>query len=94
MALTMIAAYDVHDNDRRARLAALFQAYGDRVQKSVFVIDVDADELTQIRQRADTIVDTDRDSVWLTPCCATCWAGVVKVGQVALPEHVLFWAVL
>ena len=92
--MTIIAAYDVRENDRRARLAALLQAYGDRVQKSVFVLDVDDTELQHVTTKGAEIIDTDVDSFWLTPCCATCWDGVIRVGQVALPERVLFWAVL
>ena len=92
--MTIIAAYDVHDNDRRARLAALLQAYGDRVQKSVFVLEVTPDELRQVCERGADIIQTDRDSFWLTPCCADCWGKVIRVGQVGLPERVLYWAVL
>lgn len=94
MALTVIAAYDVSEDARRARLAALLSAYGDRVQKSVFLLDVDAAELELIRARGQELIDTECDSLWLTPCCAACWAGRLTVGQVALPDKVLFWAVL
>lgn len=92
--MTIIAAYDVRENDRRARLAALLQAYGDRVQKSVFVLDVDPAELQHIRTKGGEIIDTEIDSFWMTPCCASCWEGVIRIGQVALPDPVLYWAVL
>ena len=63
MALTVIAAYDIRVDDRRARLAALLQAYGDRIQKSVFVLEVDEDELRTITTRSLAIIDPATDSV-------------------------------
>ena len=46
--LTLLAAYDVREDDRRARLAAVLQSLGDRVQKSVFVIILDETELDEL----------------------------------------------
>ena len=94
MALTVIAAYDVRDNDRRAHLAAILQAVGDRVQKSVFLLSVDADELDELAERCGQIIDVRQDSLWFTPCCASCWEGRVTVGQVAIPVDALFWVVV
>lgn len=94
MALTVIAAYDVSEDDRRARLAALLQTHGDRIQKSVFVIMVDHDELAELAEHARRIVDTDTDSVWFLRQCTSCWADALTVGQAKSPERTLFWAVL
>ncbi|NLI18441.1 MAG: CRISPR-associated endonuclease Cas2, partial [Actinomycetales bacterium] len=38
MALTMVVSYDVTRDDRRAKLAALLQTWGDRIQYSVFLL--------------------------------------------------------
>ena len=51
VALTVIAAYDISDDGRRSRVAALLQAHGDRIQKSVFLLDVTADILDDVRAR-------------------------------------------
>ena len=37
MALTYVIAYDISDDRRRSQVAAVLQAYGDRIQRSVFV---------------------------------------------------------
>ncbi|MFI8774620.1 CRISPR-associated endonuclease Cas2 [Gordonia sp. NPDC062954] len=37
MAVTILVAYDITEDRRRARLAALLQAWGDRIQYSVFI---------------------------------------------------------
>ena len=38
MAVTLLVAYDITVDNRRARLAALLQSWGDRIQYSVFVV--------------------------------------------------------
>lgn len=44
MALTVVAAYDVSEDRRRARVAAMLQMYGDRVQRSVFLLSLRAEQ--------------------------------------------------
>lgn len=92
-ALTLIAAYDVREDDRRARLAAVLQTCGDRIQKSVFVLTVDAQELAELADRATAIIDTATDSLWLVRQCATCWQEVDTIGQAQPPVKATHWAV-
>lgn len=92
--MTVIAAYDIREDSRRARLAALLQGYGDRVQKSVFVVRVSEGDLDDIRQFAAEELDLDTDSFYLFRQCHTCWEALGCVGQAQTPEKVLFWAVL
>lgn len=94
MALTLVAAYDVSEDGRRARLAALLQAYGDRIQKSVFIIMVDDAELAVIGQRARDIIDLDTDSLWMMRQCGACWDDAITIGQTNPPSKALYWAVL
>ena len=92
--LTLIAAYDVREDDRRARLAATLQVWGDRVQKSVFIITLEPDDLTALRARALTIIDADTDSLMLFRQCATCWEAKIPIGQGTVPTAVTHWVVL
>lgn len=92
-ALTLIAAYDVREDDRRAHLAAVLQTVGDRVQKSVFVIMVDHDGLEELRRRALGIIDPDTDSLLFFRQCATCWDAHLPLGQGHVPDAVTHWAV-
>lgn len=94
MAVTHLAAYDVSENQRRARLAALLQAFGDRIQKSVFLISVDVDELKFITKQAAVIIDEDSDSLWVLHQCVSCWETVARVGQAEAPSPTRFWAVM
>lgn len=92
--LTLIAAYDVREDDRRARLAATLQVFGDRVQKSVFVIVIDQEDLDALRQRALKIIDPDTDSLLLFRQCATCWETHILIGQASVPTSATHWVVV
>lgn len=91
--LTLIAAYDVRHDDRRARLAAMLQSVGDRVQKSVFVLMIDTQSFSELQLRAGQIIDPDTDSLLFFRQCATCWDSHVPLGQGHVPEEVTHWAV-
>lgn len=94
MALTVVAAYDVREDDRRAKLAALLQSVGDRVQKSVFLLVLDASELVTLRERALQVIDPDVDSLYFLHQCASCYGTMDCVGQASTPSRTLYWAVL
>lgn len=94
MALTVVAAYDVHDDNRRARLAALLQTCGDRIQLSVFVLTLAQDQLTELSSRAAQIIDPATDSLYWLRQCAHCWGAVRCDGQAAPPAQEYFWAAL
>ena len=56
--MTVIATYDITDNGRRSRVAALLQAHGDRIQKSVFLLELAPEAMSTVRDRA-------REILWL-----------------------------
>lgn len=91
MALTILAAYDVRVDASRARLAALLQAYGDRIQKSVFILTLDQQELDIVTQRASDIIDVDTDSLWLLRQCVDCFDKAATLGQTEPAQPVLYW---
>lgn len=92
--MTVIAAYDVTSDDRRARLAALLQSVGDRVQRSVFVLSLEPEDLDELRTRALRIIDPGDDSLYLFRQCVGCWGQVQCLGQADPPTRTLYWAVL
>ncbi|MDI9385876.1 MAG: CRISPR-associated endonuclease Cas2 [Verrucomicrobiota bacterium] len=94
MALTTVAAYDVREDSRRARLAALLQSYGDRIQKSVFLLGTAPEDLDTLCTRAADIIDAETDSVWIIRQCSDCWEVVIRIGQAEPPAKVLLWAVM
>ena len=94
MALTVVAAYDVSDDNRRARLAALLQTCGDRVQWSVFVLTIDGENLADLLARGRALIDPEEDSLYIFRQCASCWDQLICIGQAHPPTQELFWAVL
>jgi len=94
MALTVVIAYDVEEDQRRARLAALLQSCGDRIQYSVFLCRVDEDELAALLDAARRIIEPETDSIYALRQCATCREKAVTIGQARPPERRLFLAVL
>lgn len=93
-ALTLIAAYDVREDDRRSRLAAVLQTVGDRVQKSVFMVMVDETGLLELKHRALRIIDTNTDSLMFFRQCGGCWDSQLMLGQGRVPHPVTHWVVL
>ncbi len=93
MALTMVAAYDVVEDASRIKLAALLQVYGDRIQKSVFLLSLDENELQELLAKIQDIIDPATDSVWFTRQCLDCWQKTISLGQNELTEPALYWAV-
>jgi CRISPR-associated protein Cas2 len=94
MALTHVIAYDISDDHRRARVAAVLQAYGDRVQRSVFVATVEDDMLREASDRISQIINPATDSVYVFRQCAACWEAVGIYGQAVVSQKALYWAVL
>lgn len=58
-----VIAYDVHDDRRRSRLAKKLESYGDRVQFSVFVIDVRTARFERLRAALVRLIEPQEDSV-------------------------------
>ncbi len=92
--MIVVAAYDVSEDARRARLAALLQTYGDRVQRSVFVLSVDDDLLQELRARVPGIIDVERDSFYVFRQCAGCWESIEVHGQANHAGPVLYWTAM
>jgi CRISPR-associated protein Cas2 len=79
---------------RRARVAAVLQAYGDRIQRSVFIATIEASLLDEARDRISQIINPDTDSVYVFRQCAACWEAAGVHGQATVADEPLYWAVL
>lgn len=92
MALTVFAAYDIHEDNTRARVAALLQKVGDRVQKSVFLLTVAPEDLDDVLQGATHLIDPHVDSLYVISQCQTCYGSMLTVGQAHPPTEEFHWA--
>jgi CRISPR-associated protein Cas2 len=92
--MMVVAAYDVSEDSRRSRVAAMLQMHGDRVQKSVFVLSIDADDLAELRERVAGVLDLDEDSFYVFHQCADCWGTMGYAGQASKPDARHCWIVV
>ncbi|MFC6013098.1 CRISPR-associated endonuclease Cas2 [Nocardia lasii] len=58
-----LVAYDIADDNRRDRLAKCLQRHGDRVQYSVFVVDISPARMVRLEGEIDMIITRAEDSV-------------------------------
>jgi CRISPR-associated protein Cas2 len=94
VALTVVIGYDISQDGRRARVSATLQQWGERVQRSVFICQLDEDQLRDVLRRVGEIIDPLVDSVYAFRQCATCWDAVVVLGQATVQDDERYWAVL
>jgi CRISPR-associated protein Cas2 len=94
VALTYVIAYDISEDRRRAQVAAVLQAYGDRIQRSVFLCTAESDRIAEIRSRVAGLIKPETDSVYVFRQCAACWDAVGIHGQATVADEPLYWAVL
>ncbi|WP_424324901.1 CRISPR-associated endonuclease Cas2 [Gordonia sp. (in: high G+C Gram-positive bacteria)] len=59
----LLIAYDIVDDPRRVRLSKVLESYGDRVQYSVFLIDLTAAQQIRLRKKVSDVIDPRVDSV-------------------------------
>ena len=62
--------YDITDDRNRSRLIKIAQKHGlYRVQKSVFLGNIEKDEIDQIIKESKKVIDLREDSVYIFPVC-------------------------
>ena len=91
--MNVVVAYDIRDNDRRARLAAPLGSYGLRIQKSVFECILETDVLAELVNRAEGLLDLDHDVFHVFPQCADCTGHRHVLGQTKSALHERVWIV-
>lgn len=93
MAVTAVVCYDISADSARARAAAYLQQWGDRIQRSVFVCAIAADQVETVRGRLASLIDVRTDTVHIVPSCGTCWSRLIVIGQADRRPEVPYWAV-
>ena len=58
-----LIAYDIPDDRRRTKAAKVLLSYGDRVQYSVFVVDVSTAKLIELKTELRDVIELQLDSV-------------------------------
>jgi CRISPR-associated protein Cas2 len=61
----LLVAYDVSDDARRDRVAVALQAYGERIQYSVFVVDGRPADFVRLQMSLAQLIDPRTDRILL-----------------------------
>ncbi len=75
-----MVSYDIADDERRRRISEILEAYGERVQWSVFECHLERGEREALRARLTAELDAATDSLRWYPLCAWCRERVVWQG--------------
>ena len=80
-----LVSYDIpstpEGDRRRAKVARRMEAYGIRVQWSVFECELSPALVRKLRKEIGDVIDTGEDSVRFYPICATCVKDAVSLGR-------------
>ena len=70
--MLVVVAYDVPEDRRRTKLAEALEAYGRRVQYSVFEALLEPPQIEELLERLASLIDPEEDKVRLYRLCAAC----------------------
>ena len=74
--------YDITENKIRTRISKLCKDYGlYRVQKSVFIGNLNNNELDSLVLESEEIIDTSVDSTYIFPICSDCFKKIRLLGK-------------
>jgi CRISPR-associated protein Cas2 len=74
-----LVAYDIVNDLRRGRVAKVLESYGDRIQFSVFLIDVKPAKIVRLRDILRVTVDLNADSVLICELGPAASAGEARL---------------
>ncbi len=83
MKMWHLIAYDIRDPKRLRRVAKKLEAYGTRVQYSIFRCRLDRSTLEKLRWELAEII-ADEDNLLVMPLCAQC---ALNVPIHSTPDH-------
>ncbi|MGD9581713.1 MAG: CRISPR-associated endonuclease Cas2 [Vampirovibrionia bacterium] len=76
------AIYDISSNKIRNRIIKFCKNIGlYRVQKSVFLGNIDSNDIDELKVQSEEIINHDTDSVYIFPMCETDFKKSVLLGQ-------------
>jgi CRISPR-associated protein Cas2 len=77
-----VAAYDIHDDQRRTKIAKILEDFGDRAQYSVFEMDLDRPErIEELHKRLKSVIEPATDGVRVYFLCQGCRDKITILGQ-------------
>jgi CRISPR-associated protein Cas2 len=77
----IITSYDISDPKRLAKVARVMKNYGERVLKSVFECNLNAERFEDMKAKVDEIIEAIEDSVRYYILCEKCIKEVEHSGK-------------
>lgn len=82
-----VVTYDIPDDRRRTKVANILEDFGDRVQYSVFEMELNGvDQLATLQGRLRAAIRVQDDGVRMYVLCRNCRSKVAILGQGTLYE--------
>lgn len=81
-----LVAYDITDDRNRDRLAKILLDFGQRLQESLFICNIEPEQKSQLLERAEQTINPIDDKLHIVPICNQCWQSVEAIGIAAKPE--------
>lgn len=75
-----VVCYDIADDGRRNKLASTLLDFGQRVQESVFIANLDDELSGRMLERIGKAIDGHWDRVHVFPLCQSCSPHIVVMG--------------
>ena len=81
--MVILVAYDIADPKRLHKIAKIMQDYGERVQKSIFEVNLTKRSFSSMVRRVKNAIDPEVDGVKFFPLCEECDQrnDIIGVGQ-------------
>jgi CRISPR-associated protein Cas2 len=86
-----VVAYDIREDDDRARVAALLSRIGVRVQKSVFDVELADEQVAELIAQLQNKVDLITDRVQAFRHCEACSDASFHLGRVVETMDARWW---
>lgn len=86
-----IIAYDIADDRRRSRVAGILIGWGDRVQYSVFEVDLRAADLEQLLATLEPLIHPPADRMRIWRLCGNCQRATHAIGGADIADRDVCW---
>jgi CRISPR-associated protein Cas2 len=83
----VLVAYDIADERRLKQVAKLMEAYGERVQKSVFECVIDQRQLEILTHKLRYLMKRKEDKVQFYPLCDACERRINSTSQASFASE-------
>jgi len=88
-----VIAYDISDDGRRAKVADILVGWGDRVQYSVFEVDLRAQDLEGLLSALEPLLHPPADRLRVWRLCGNCQRATHAIGGADIGDRDVAWIV-